>query len=236
MKDLTVIYCSSNREVPEFEKRITDDLLKKCGDLPIVSVTQKPMDLGTNICVGDDIGVSGFNFFKQSLIACQNAKTKFVISAEADTVYPEDYFQFVPERLDICYRNRNLWVMAQHRNYFFKKPWGATHAQIVGREFYIKRLEMIFEGCPEWSVEDRNFPKERCKKSDVFPDGSREWKHPRRENCIEFYDSENPVVQIKTSHSMRHYTSSVREPVYDLKYWGSGKDFRKKYYDIGWRH
>jgi hypothetical protein len=236
MNDIGIIYYSSNKEIPEFEQKIVDDLLSKCGDLPIVSVTQKPMDLGKNIVVGD-VGASGFNMFRQVLIACKESKTKFVLSAEADCVYPPDYFTFVPERDDICYRDENLYVMGQHRNYFFKKPWGATHAQIVGREFYIKRLEMLFEGCPEWSVEEKNFPKERCKKSDVFPDGSREWKHPRRENCIEFYETENPVVQIKTSHSMRHYTASVREPVYELPYWGKGSDFRSKYYNVvNYRH
>ena len=53
----TIIYCSSNKELPEFEAKIVANLLKNCGDLPIISVTQKPMDLGRNICVGDDIRV-----------------------------------------------------------------------------------------------------------------------------------------------------------------------------------
>jgi hypothetical protein len=221
--EVTIIYCSSNREMPEFEQRIRDNILEKCGGLPIVSVTQKPIDFGTNICVGDDIGVSGFNFFRQSLIACKAAKTRFVLSCEADCLYPEDYFQFVPERDDKCYRSDNVYVMGQHRKYFFRKPRGATHAQIVNREFYIKNLERCFEGEPMWDATQFNFPKEKFHKKyeDVFAKGD-----------IEYYMPKNPVVQIKTSQSMRNYTSAIREPIYEIPYWGCGGDFRDKYYKI----
>lgn len=218
-----ILYVSSNQEVPEFEQRIRKNLVENCGDIPIISVTQKPTDLGHNIVVGDDIGVSGFNMFRQVLIGMKASDADYVISAEADTVYPPDYFQFVPERLDVPYRNRNLYVMGQHRTYFYKKEEGATHAQIVGRQFYIDTLEKLFEGAPEWSATEKNFPKERNRHDDVF-------------DHIEYWDTENPVIQIKTSHSMRHYTNSDRIPRHDLPYWGSGTDFRKKFYDIGVRH
>ncbi|KKT37762.1 MAG: hypothetical protein UW26_C0025G0001, partial [Candidatus Collierbacteria bacterium GW2011_GWF1_44_12] len=49
---VTVLYYTSNREDEKFETRIRKNLLKNCGDLPIVSVSQKPIDLGRNICVG----------------------------------------------------------------------------------------------------------------------------------------------------------------------------------------
>ena len=214
----TIIYCSSNREDPKFEQRIRDNILKTCGGLPIISVTQKPIDFGTNICVGDDIGVSGFNFFRQVQIACLNAKTKFVVSAEADCVYPPDCFEYTPPRDDICYRNSNLYVMPDHRSYWFHKPGGATHSQIVGREFYLEVLDKLFVGCPQWSIEEKNFPKERHRRSDVF--------YP---NQIEMYRTRNPVFQIKTHRSMRYHTSSERIPVHTLDYWGDGKAVREKY-------
>lgn len=117
--------------------------------------------------------------------------------------------------------------MPQHRAYFWKKEEGATHAQIVGREFYLKTLNKLFEGAPPWSIEERNFPKERTrqKQEDVF-----------LEDEIVFYETKYPVVQIKTSQSMRHYTNSDRIARDKLPYWGSGRDFRKKYYNIGYRH
>jgi hypothetical protein len=204
-------------EHPLFEQRIRDSILKHCGGLPIISVTQKPIDFGANICVGDDIGVSGFNFFRQVLIGCKAATTKYIISAEADTVYPPDYFEYRPPTDDVCYRNSNLYVMGDHRNYWYRKAEGATHSQVVGRGFYIKTLEKLFEGAPMWSATEKNFPKERLKKEDVF-------------DKIEYWETENPVFQIKTHRSMRYYTNSDRTPVHELPFWGKGADIRNHYF------
>src|SRR5438876_1031131 len=132
MNDATIIYYTSNREDPDFERRVQENLLKVSGGLPIISVSHKPIDLGTNICVGE-VGVSGFNMFgvsgfymfRQVAIACEAATTPFVISAEADCLYPPDYFEFRPVELDRCYRDSNLYVMPDRRNFFFYKKEGA---------------------------------------------------------------------------------------------------------------
>lgn len=216
MEDLTIIYYTSCREKTDFEKRVQDNLLKVCGDIPIISVSQKPVGLGKNICVGD-VGVSGFNMFRQVQIACQEAKTKFVISAEADCLYPPDYFQFIPPRDNVCYRNSNLYVMPDQRPFFFYKKEGATHSQIVGRNHYLETLEKLFAGAPQWSIKEKNFPKERHKKDDVF-------------DKIEYFRTDNPVVQIKTHRGMRYFTHSDRTSINDLPYWGNGVAFRRRYY------
>ena len=216
MIDATILYYTSNKEGDEFERRVKENILTVCGGLPIISISHKPIDFGKNICVGE-VGASGFNMFRQVQIGCMEAKTKFVISAEADCLYPPDYFTYMPEKEDECYRDSNLYVMGQWRNYFYKKEEGATHAQIVGREFYLNRLNYLFQGAPKWSVEERNFPRERHHKVDVF-------------DKFVYYQTENPVVQIKTTRSMRHYTHSDRIPVYEIPYWGNGTDFRRKYY------
>ncbi len=219
-----IIYVSSNKEYPKFEERIRNNILA-VTKLPIISVTQKPIEFGHNIAVGEGIGVSGYNMFRQVLIGLKASDADYVISCEADCLYPPDYFEFVPPRLDVAYRDNNLYVMGQHRRYFYKKNEGATHAQIVGRKYYIEVLEKLFKGASEWSETERNFPKERNGTDDVFD-----------KDKVEFWTSASPVVQIKTSQSMRNYTHSERVPVYGIPYWGSGKVFRKKYYDIGIIH
>ena len=211
----TIIYYTSNREDPGFETRVQENILKVCGDLPIISVSQKPIDLGKNICVGD-VGVSGFNMFRQVQIGCEAAFTPFVISAEADCLYPPDYFQFIPSRLDAPYRNNNLYVMPDKRDFFFYKEEGATHAQIVGRKFYLKTLNKLFKGAPKWNTEEKNFPKERFEQEDIFEE-------------ILYWKGLNPVFQIKTHKGMRYYTHSDRTPIPSLPYWGSGKIARRYY-------
>lgn len=215
MTKTTIIYYTSNREDPSFERSVQENILKVCGNLPIISVSQKPIDFGKNICVGD-VGVSGFNMFRQIEIACLEAKTPFVTSAEADTLYPPDYFEFIPERDDACYRNSNLYVMPDRRNFFFHKSEGATHAQIVGRKLYLSVLKKLFKGAPKWSTKEKNFPKERTKKSDIFDE-------------IAYWQTKNPVFQIKTHRGMRYYTHSDRTPIPKLPYWGEGKKVRDYY-------
>jgi len=217
MNDATIIYCSSCREDPLFEAKVKETILKHCGGLPIISVTQKPIDFGKNICVGDSIGASGFNFFRQVQIGLMEAKTEFVISAESDCMYPPDYFTFRPERNDKCYRSSNLYVMPDLRAYYFYKREGATHAQIVGREFYLNALNKLFEGAPQWSTEEKNFPKERHNLEDVFADN----------DIIRHKEIVNPVFQVKTHKGLRYYTHSDCTPIAEIKYWGPGEPIRK---------
>ena len=209
----TIIYYTSNRERTAFEDRIKENILK-VTNLPIISISQKPIDFGKNICVGD-VGASGFNMFRQVQIALKEVQTKFVISAEADCLYPPDYFAFNPERDDVTYRNSNLYVMPDARDYFFYKKEGATHAQIVGKDYYLKRLNELFKGAPKWSKEEMNFPRERHHRVDIF-------------DSIEYYRTENPVIQIKTHKGMRYYTHSDRTPIYNLPYWGEGRKLRRE--------
>lgn len=213
----TIIYVSSSMEKPSFEKKIQQDLLSKCGSIPIVAVTQEAVNLGSNsinIVVGR-VGASGFNMCRQILIGCEAITTKFVISAEADCLYPPDYFTFVPERDDIPYRSADTYLLAFQRDYFYKKNEGSTFAQIVGKEFYIKRLRYLFEGVSQWSVEEKNFPKTRGKK--FFEE-------------VAWFKS-NPCISMKTGQGMRRYSHSDRTPIHELPYWGKAMDLRKDLYE-----
>ena len=213
--EATIIYVSSNMEDPVFEQKTREDLISKAGDLPIIGVTQKPVDLGSNgknIVVGD-VGASGFNFCRQNLMACEAAKTPVVISAESDCLYSPDYFDFRPYRLDIPYRNTNIYVQKYKQDHFCKKSM-STFSQVIGREFYIERLKHLFEGQPQWDIGMKNFPKEIKKK--LF-------------SKFETFETEFPCISFKTGKGMRKYSVSDGVPVENLPYWGSVKDLRIKY-------
>lgn len=209
----TIVFVSSNREEPEFEAEVIKTLKKNSGGLPIISVTQKPVDLGTNIVVGD-VGASGFNFCRQVQLGVLAAKTEFVISAESDCIYPPDYFKYEPKFNDIPYRNTNIYVQKYHKDYACKKT-RSTFAQIVGRDFYLSRFDMLFKGQPEWSTELKNFPKEIG--MNLFD----EFIH---------WEGENPCVSFKTGRGMRKHSNTDEIPVYELPYWGNVKKLRAKYH------
>lgn len=214
MSKKVIIYYTSNRENPEFENRVQKNILN-VTDLPIISVSQKPIDFGKNICVGD-VGASGFNMFRQVQIALKASDADYVISAESDCLYPPDYFNFMPLFDDACYRDTNLYVMPDARDYYFYKKEGATHAQVVGRKYYLETLNKLFEGAPQWSTDEKNFPKERWKKDDIF-------------DSYSYFFTDNPVVQIKTHKGMRYYTHSDRTPINSIDYWGDGRKIRSYY-------
>ena len=216
MSDLTVLYYTSNREGDKFEARVRNNILKVKAKLPIISVSQKAINFGKNIVVGDH-GASGFNMFRQIQIGLREVKTKFVVSAEADCFYPPDYFQFIPPRNDTPYRNNNTFLLPQFKDYFLKKNEGGTWAQVINKDFYLERLNYLFKDAPDWSVEEKSFPKERSGKEDIF-------EH------IEYYTGKNPCISVKSQRGMRSYSHSERVPVYKLPYWGIASNFRNKYY------
>jgi hypothetical protein len=134
----TILYYTSNQEDPEFEQKIQDNLLSKCGDMPIVSVSQKPIELGQNICVGD-IGFSYKSEFHQILIGAKAATTEYLVFAESDFLYPPEYFSFTPTGGNI-YRYDNIWIVFNRSPKFFRRMY-SNGAQIVKREFIIPILE-----------------------------------------------------------------------------------------------
>jgi hypothetical protein len=207
----TVLYYTANSEKEPFASNIRRRLLKAIGNLPLISVSQKPLDFGTNICVGD-VGMNEFNEWRQVLLGCQKATTPFIIVAEADALYPPEYFDFVPEKLDRVYRYDNVWIMRVGRPFFLRKDW-TEGAQILGREYFISLLEKTLEGRPMWTKEYSQIDKAKP----VFK--HRDWD----------YFTGNPVISVKTGDGMRLYTGTQKNTKgeYSLPYWGTEKELER---------
>ena len=212
--DKTIIYYTANREDPAFEQKIMDNIMANKGDLPIISVSQKPIDFGENICVGD-VGVFGLNGFRQMLVAAKAAKTKYVIFTEADFLYPKDYFEFDPPDEKECYRHDNVWIA-------FKDPrFGSYHkkrvsegAQICNRELLIEMYEKFFEGLPMWCDETTSLKRKE-------PFYHYPWKWFTGEPCVSF----------KTGNGLRSMTNTEKHIQHEasLPIWGDIKSLRKNY-------
>jgi len=207
----TILYYTSNREDESFEKKIRSILLKINNDrYPIISISQKPIDLGRNICVGD-VGVSDHNIYRQIQIGCQEAKTPFIISAEADNLYPHDYFNFIPEKIDVVCRYKNIWILKYWRTVFVRKPW-CEGAQIIGREYYLDLIEKELAGKPQWL--DGHYP------TNPFRYLNRGW---------DYYGTEIPVISFKTGKGLRSNTWTTNSDYTRiLPYWGSVSTVRRK--------
>lgn len=218
MSDKTIIYYTSNSEDPAFEQKIMDNLTSHAGNIPIISVSQKPIDLGKNICVGD-VGLSYLNQFRQMYLGAREAKTPYLIAAESDFLYPPEYFSFVPTERNKCYRYNNVYVVyntAEHK--FFYKKRESEGAQIVDRELFIKKCEEFFIGMPQW-----------------FRDGKGgEMPIRRREPLYQvpkiFFGGEDPCLTFKTGNGVSWAAHLVRgSETPSVPYWGSLDEIKKQY-------
>lgn len=208
-QQITIIYYTANREDPGFEKRVQENILKVCGDLPIISVSHKPINFGTNICVGEQV-LSYSNVFRQTLIGLKAAKTKFAIAAEDDCLYPPDYFQFTPQTKDNVYRYTNVVVHFDGRKRFWKKRY-VEAAQMCGREFWIKSIERILNGHNSWEPMMVNPPF-------VFTTGDKySWT------------GKNPVIYFKTRKSFKFKTGFMPGSMTEIPYWGSADEVYNRY-------
>ncbi len=196
----TIIYYTGNTEKEAFENKVRENILKVKGNLPIISVSQKPIDFGKNICVGE-IGKSYKNAFKQVLIGCQAADTEYVVMTESDCLYPLGYFDFVPTNPNVIYTYDNVWLMwdRDNRTRFYKH--GTTCGSIVlGRELYINMLK---DGMP-------NFFKPEVK-----------WKHFTGEPLIN--------IKTRNGVSFGTTLTKGVNPKQSFPYWGNVEDVKRNY-------
>ena len=203
-KDLTIIYYTCNVEPEPFATNVRKILRKNSGDLPIISVSQKPLDFGDNICVGG-VSMNEYNEWRQVKLGCEKATTPFVIVAEADALYPPSYFDFLPDKLDRIYRYNPIWIMRTGRPFYLKKDW-TEGAQILGREYFISLINKALEGQPMWTEGYAQISKEK----EVFP--YKQWDY--------YYG--DPVISVKTGYGMRTHTGTQRKTKgeYSLPFWG----------------
>jgi hypothetical protein len=210
----TVVYYTSNREDEVFEEKIRAKLVENCGGLPIVSVSQKPINLGKNYWVGD-VGVCEDNLFRQILTGCMAARTPFVTFAEADTLYPPDYFTYRPAELNKRYWFEGVWILYPFskdlQNNFYAKG-RSDCAHMAGREYLISILERRLAGRKMWHCNPEPMP-----------------KYNRRTEWPTIVEVSNPIVSFKTGQGMRPKTQTSRVPVPSLPYWGKAEDLRKEY-------
>ncbi|HDZ13370.1 hypothetical protein LCGC14_0643800 [marine sediment metagenome] len=149
----TIIYYSDGSVEKSIGKLVKKYILK--SGKPIISVTQQPLDFGTNICVGD-IGRSYKSIQSQVLVGALCAKTKYIALAEHDTLYPEGYFDWIPPKDDVFYYNKNrVFIVAkkgpQYGMYILYEDAHPNADQLIcNRKLFIdatiQRIELLDSG------------------------------------------------------------------------------------------
>lgn len=108
--ELTIVYYTDNASDSELLKFCQNKLIESSEGRQIISVSQKPIDFGFNICVGD-IGRSHLSLFTQILRGVEAVKTKYLALVEHDCLYTPEHFNWIPPKDDKFFYNVNHWLV-----------------------------------------------------------------------------------------------------------------------------
>jgi len=230
--NLTVIYYTSNyldTHNPYFLENTKKQLLKAIGDFPLISVSQKPIAFGTNICVGET-GRSHLNLYRQILIGTKAAKTKYVAMAEDDVLYSQEHFRYhVPDKNVFSYNMAkwSLFTWTRPPLFSFRNNRKVVNSLIAPRDMLVEALE-------------ERFNKFKGVSEDKVP--LRYWGDPGRyesrlgvtvRETEEFYTTETNIVFSHPeafgylSRGTRKRLGDIR--AFDVPYWGKAEDILKLY-------
>lgn len=136
--DLTVIYYSANVIDDGAAERVRRQLRIAAEQYPIVSVTQKPVNLGDNVVM--PIGRSIQNVYRQVLAGAERAKTTFVALAEDDILYAPEHFQQRPSGLDRVWYNLSRWNLHLNEEIYSYRDTPVLSMCIAPRQLLIRTL------------------------------------------------------------------------------------------------
>lgn len=153
MVDLTIIFLTVNK-VPEgwaeYHKKV---LLEAANGFPIITISKKPLNWGTNIIQTEPEGQS--NVYWQMLKGAKLATTPYVAIAEDDVLYNKEHFLFRPP-LDTFAYNLSRWSLFTWEPIYNYQGRRGNFALIAPRELLIEALEERFAKYPEGIPEHRN--------------------------------------------------------------------------------
>lgn len=156
----TIVYITDNSLDYRLMNACMTRLRNSAGSIPIISVSQKPIDLGLNVNVGD-IGRSWLNIYKQQLEGLKIANTEFVMIAEHDVLYTEEHCLWIPPDNETFWYNSNCWLVEWSNDHpemrgmysQWKKDRKALSQLVCDRKLLIQsieeRLELIDSGIKE---------------------------------------------------------------------------------------
>lgn len=224
MNDTTIIYYTANYAPEAFLEHIRVQILRAAEELPIVSVSQKPLSgFGKNILVPE--GRSHVNIYRQALIGAKAAETQYIALAEDDTLYSRDHFMHIPSPGKFCY-NKNVWSLYTWApDLYSYKDRRTMNNLICERDLFIEAMEERFAKYPDESQIDISLWSEPGKYERQLGVTVRE---------TEMFTSEIPNVVFSHEKALAFNHLGRRKRMgylkaYDIPHWGRASTIAKLY-------
>lgn len=144
-----IVYYTDNVPPEKFLKPIRTFLKKACKDIPIVWVSQKPIDEENNIVL-TGIGRNHHSRCLQILAGVKKIDADIIYFAEHDVIYHPSHFDFVPKDNDVFWYNLNRWwLRSSDGKACFREAQSLS--QLVAykeliEDFYIRRMAYYANG------------------------------------------------------------------------------------------
>jgi hypothetical protein len=228
MNDLTVVYYTANFANERFVNLTRERLLESIGNLPLISVSQKPIQFGKNICVGD-IGRSQVNIYKQVQIGTRAAGTKYIALCEDDCLYPPSHFTTMRPKDDEFAYNDNRWGL-----YTWTRPPIFSNKHRIVLSNCIAPKELILESLDE---RFKRYPDESKIPLHHFAEFGKyeRWMNITIRKRVLFKSSE-PTIMFSHPDALGYAGLGNKkrhgdEKVSELPFWGKAEDVLKKYWE-----
>lgn len=226
--NLTVVYYTASVLREPFFSNAQKQLTQAAGRLPIISISQKPLALGENICV--ELGRSYLNIYKQMLIGAKAAKTKYIAFAEDDTLYSAEHFRTYMPKDDEFAFDVSRWSLYTWSSppVFSIKSRRSNSTLIAVRDLFIEAMEERFAKFPDESqIKLKNWAEPSRYESHLGVTVRTGFEFSSDVPCITFshpdaigYDIQG---ELKALGKMK---------AYEIPYWGRASDVMERFYGL----
>lgn len=135
-----IIYYTDNHIDESLRIAVAKQLVRAAGGIPIISVSQKPIELGLNILI-EKIPRCDSSIFKQIVIGTDASDADIIYLAEHDVLYHPSHFEFTPGQEDMFYYNGNQWHLRASDGQ--ASTW--KRSRISGRGYIVAFRDLILE-------------------------------------------------------------------------------------------
>lgn len=227
MKDLTILYVTANEISDYFARNTRNKLRLAIGNAPIVSVSKKTMDFGTNI-VCDNVR-SHVGIYRDALIGAKKIKTKYMAFCEDDILYSPAHFTYRPKKRAFAY-NSNCWSIytwVKPALFTYKGPRRNNSTLICETELYIETMEERFS-------KYKDVPESEINLSTWAEPGRYEGNNGLTIRETEFFAPNPPNIMFSHKKGLSFDNLGTRKRLGDVRatdipFWGFADDIMKLY-------
>jgi glycosyltransferase involved in cell wall biosynthesis/predicted O-methyltransferase YrrM len=208
----TIIYYTDHHIDEDLARAVRKNLKKVAATIPIISVSQQPLNFGRNICVGPKPR-SNRSIYEQILAGLEAAEPESVIYlCEHDVAYSPSHFAHVPEIKERIEYNQNRYYWAPGQTEYLPARGKWPLSQLVAyREYLMQQVQTALQQDEPSSELYRGVRTHR-------------------------YESERPNVDIRHGKNFSqngrwkkaYYAGTAPDTVTNIGHWGSPRHMLSK--------